>query len=284
VRGLANTSNLESFATAAAATYADSRGWNLGGSIGFRRVSSGGDFTLWLAAARTVPGFGPPCDSTYSCTSGRNVIINETRWLTGSPSWNATGASLADYLLGTGSTFINDVIITGHTAYFTDSSQPTLYAVPLGPHGQLPPQGAVRTIALAGDFQEVSGFNANGIVATPDGQLVIVNSTTGKLYKVDPATGFAKEIAGVTVVDGDGLLLQGHRLYVIENFTSTTAIVELSHDFLSGKLVENITSPDFDVTATAAKLGDDLYITNARFEVTPTPTTPYWLTRLSLHP
>jgi hypothetical protein len=97
VRGLANTSNLESFATAAAATYADSRGWNLGGSIGFRRVSSGGDFTLWLAAARTVPGFGPPCDSTYSCTSGRNVIINETRWLAGSPSWNASGASLADY-------------------------------------------------------------------------------------------------------------------------------------------------------------------------------------------
>ena len=97
VRGLANTSDLESFATAAAATYADSRGWNLGGSISFRRVGSGGDFTLWLAAARTVPGFGPPCDSSYSCTSGRNVIINETRWLTGSPSWNASGASLVDY-------------------------------------------------------------------------------------------------------------------------------------------------------------------------------------------
>src|SRR4051794_28389229 len=97
VRGLANSSNLESFAAAAATTYADPRGWNLGGSIVFRRVSSGGDFTLWLAAAGTVPGFGPPCDSGYSCTSGRNVIINETRWLTGSASWNASGAALADY-------------------------------------------------------------------------------------------------------------------------------------------------------------------------------------------
>lgn len=97
VRGLSNTSNLESFAADAAVTYADPRGWNLGGSIAFRRVSSGGEFTLWLAAAGTVPGFGSPCDSTYSCTVGRNVIINETRWLTGSPSWNATGASLADY-------------------------------------------------------------------------------------------------------------------------------------------------------------------------------------------
>jgi len=97
VRGLSNSSNLESFAAGAANTFADPRGWNLGGSIAFRRVSSAGDFTLWLSAAGAVPGFGAPCDSTYSCTVGRNVIINETRWLTGSPAWNASGASLADY-------------------------------------------------------------------------------------------------------------------------------------------------------------------------------------------
>jgi len=97
VRGLDNRSSLDSFATAAAATYADGRGWNLGGSIAFRRVSSGGNFTLWLAAAADLPRFGSPCDSAYSCTNGTNVVINETRWLTGSPAWNATGASLADY-------------------------------------------------------------------------------------------------------------------------------------------------------------------------------------------
>jgi hypothetical protein len=97
VRGLANSSSLESFAAAAATNYADGRGWNLGGSIAFRRVASGGNFTLWLAAASRVPGFGSPCDSSYSCRVGRNVVINETRWLNGSPSWNATGASLANY-------------------------------------------------------------------------------------------------------------------------------------------------------------------------------------------
>lgn len=97
VRGSANSSNLESFAAVAASHYADPRGWTLGGSIAFRRVASGGDFTLWLAAAGRVPGFGYPCDSTYSCTVGRNVIINETRWLTASPPWNAAGGSLADY-------------------------------------------------------------------------------------------------------------------------------------------------------------------------------------------
>lgn len=97
VRGSANSSSLESFAAAAASNFADGRGWNLGGSIAFRRVASGGNFTLWLAAASRVPGFGSPCDSSYSCRVGRNVVINETRWLTGSPSWNATGGSLANY-------------------------------------------------------------------------------------------------------------------------------------------------------------------------------------------
>jgi hypothetical protein len=97
VRGAGNSSSLESFAAAAASTYADRLGWNLGGSIAFRRVASGGNFTLWLAAASRVPSFGWPCDSTYSCRVGRNVVVNETRWLTGSPSWNATGATLAGY-------------------------------------------------------------------------------------------------------------------------------------------------------------------------------------------
>jgi hypothetical protein len=97
VRGLDNGSDLESFAAQAAQTYADPRGWSLGGSVAFVRVPSGGSFTLWLAAPGRVPGFGSPCSSLYSCRQGRNVIINEARWLGASPSWNAAGASLRDY-------------------------------------------------------------------------------------------------------------------------------------------------------------------------------------------
>jgi sugar lactone lactonase YvrE len=197
----------------------------------------------------------------------------------------ATGANVADYTLATSSTFINDVIITCDAAYFTDSSQPTLYAVPLGKHGQLPAPSAVRAIGLAGDYKETDGFNANGIEITPEGQLIIVNSATGTLYDVDPSTGFARAIdlgPGVTVSGGDGLLLLGRKLYVMENFPNTIAVVELSHDAHKGKIVQTITSPDFDVIATGAKLGGAIYVTNARFEVTPTPTTKYWLTRVPL--
>jgi hypothetical protein len=97
VRGLGNSSDLEAFASLAADTLSDSRGWTLGGSIHFQRTNGASDFTLWLAAANEVPTFGPPCDSTYSCSIGRNVIINETRWLQSSPSVIAGGGSLRDY-------------------------------------------------------------------------------------------------------------------------------------------------------------------------------------------
>jgi hypothetical protein len=97
VRGLHNRSSLDVFAALAAQTYADPRGWSLGGSVTFRRVTSGGNYTLWLAAAADVPSFGSPCDSTYSCRIGRNVVVNEDRWLGATPAWLGGGRSLRDY-------------------------------------------------------------------------------------------------------------------------------------------------------------------------------------------
>jgi hypothetical protein len=97
VRGKGNTSDLEKFAAAAAETYADPRGWNLGGSVRFERVASGGDFTLWLSADSQMATFGGACDVMWSCRNGRNVVINEDRWLGASPAWTEAGGSLRDY-------------------------------------------------------------------------------------------------------------------------------------------------------------------------------------------
>ncbi len=107
-----------------------------------------------------------------------------------------TGAELASYQLTTASAkFINDVIVTGDAAYFTNSFAAEIYRVPLGPGGSLPNQSAVQTIPLTGAWVQVPGpfvFNANGIEATADGRwLFIVNSTRGELYRVDPQTGSA---------------------------------------------------------------------------------------------
>ncbi len=84
------------FARLAAQTFADPRGWRAAG-FAFRRVDRGGNFRLFLAAAGTVPGFGSPCSSMWSCRVGNNVIINQDRWLHASPAWNAAQLPLRDY-------------------------------------------------------------------------------------------------------------------------------------------------------------------------------------------
>jgi hypothetical protein len=97
VRGQGNVSDLEAFAASAAATYADPRGWNLGGSLRFERVDTGGDFTLWLSSNALMPTFGGACDVVWSCRNGRNVVVNEDRWLGASEAVLAAGGTLAQY-------------------------------------------------------------------------------------------------------------------------------------------------------------------------------------------
>lgn len=75
------------FARIAARTFADRRGWRLGGNLRFTQVASGGQFTLWLAAPAALPGFSSTCTAQYSCRVGRNVVINDERWRTGTPTW-----------------------------------------------------------------------------------------------------------------------------------------------------------------------------------------------------
>lgn len=90
------TASLATFRRQAQETYDDPRGWRAMG-IRFKRVSSGGDFTLVLSEASKVLSFSSACSTTYSCRVGRNVIINETRWQKATPSWNAAKGSLRDY-------------------------------------------------------------------------------------------------------------------------------------------------------------------------------------------
>ena len=76
------------FASEVARIYADPRGWSLGGKINFVPVASGCTFTVWLSAASLVPSFDvAACSDYYSCTVGRNVIINFDRWQGATASW-----------------------------------------------------------------------------------------------------------------------------------------------------------------------------------------------------
>ena len=94
-----------------------------------------------------------------------------------------TGRVLKSYTLQSVPSFINDVTLTGGSAWFTDSTNPALFRVPIGRHGKLP--GTARKIPLTGDIVYATpGINANGIAPTPDGSaLIIVQSGTGKLFR-----------------------------------------------------------------------------------------------------
>jgi DNA-binding beta-propeller fold protein YncE len=158
--------------------------------------------------------------------------------------------------------------------------------VPLGSNGELPEKPTVEAISLSGDYQFTAGqLNANGIAATQNGKaLIIVNSVDGILYKVDPATGTAKRIdlGSGTLRDGDGILLKGNTLYVVQNSLNQIAVIELNTDFTSGTIVNTVTSPSFRVPTTIAGFGNALYAVNARFDTDSQPDTTYDVVRVPL--
>ena len=197
-----------------------------------------------------------------------------------------TGENVAEIQLTTADRFINDVVITKDAAYFTNSAQPVIYRVALEKNGEVPTTPEVEEIPLSGDYQFTEdAFNANGIAATPNGKtLIIVNSVDGLLYKVRPGSGVAKliDLGGATLLNGDGVLLEGRTLYVVQNRMNQIAVVSLTNsDLDEGEVVDTITDDDFRVPTTIARFGDSLYAVNARFGTEPTPDTEYEVVRVS---
>ncbi|WP_020665991.1 hypothetical protein [Amycolatopsis nigrescens] len=189
------------------------------------------------------------------------------------------GTVLASYRFADTDTFVNDLVLTRDAVWFTDSRKPVLYRLPLGRHGELPGQDAVRTLPLTGDLVVVPGAtNVNGIVTTPDGEgLLIGQSNTGQLFRADPTTGVteAVDLGGEALPSNDGQLREGRRLYVVQNRLNLLAKLELSADGRTAEVLERRTSPGFDVPATVAAWRNRFYLVNARFTTPPEPTTTY---------
>jgi sugar lactone lactonase YvrE len=189
-----------------------------------------------------------------------------------------TGATLATYAFSTAPTFVNDVVLARDGAWFTDSSQAFLYRVPFRPFGRLPGQNEVVKLPLTGEWKQVAGINANGIARTPDGAaLLVIQTATGLLFRVDPATGNATKVdlGGALLRNGDGLLLSGHTLFVVQNLLNQIAVVQLDDSATKGQITKTLTDPRFDVPTTVAAFGKRLYLPNARFTTPPTPSTTY---------
>jgi sugar lactone lactonase YvrE len=193
-----------------------------------------------------------------------------------------TGAEIETYDFAAPPTFVNDVVVTRTAAWFTDSMRPFLYRVPLGPDGS--PGDTFQAVPLTGDIVFQPGFNVNGIDATPNGNtLFIVQSNTGKIFSVDPDTGVTDEVelTGGIVMAGDGILLDGKTLYVVQNQLNRIAVIALEPDLGAGVIVGHIVDPAFDIPTTIDEFGKWLYAVNARFTTPPTPDTTYSIVQVS---
>jgi hypothetical protein len=236
-------------------------------------------------------GVGAVLVPAVSGRAATGIKIDRGRlFVAGGPTGNAyvydakTGALITSYAFSGG--FVNDVVVTKRAAWFTDSFKPLLYRVPLGPNGRPGGPTTFTAVDLIGDYSQGPNFNVNGIDATKNGKtLVFVQSNSGKLFTAG-ANGVARAITlagGESVANGDGILLDGKTLYVVQNSMDVVAKIALSSNLRSGRVVRRISDTEnLDFPTTIAELGSRLYAVNARFDFpSPTASTPYWVTKLT---
>jgi WD40 repeat protein len=180
----------------------------------------------------------------------------------------ASGALLSTFTSGSNG-FMNDVAVArSGDAFVTDSFRPILWRIPAASVGT---SGALEQwLSYAGTPIEYTpapdDFEVNGIVASDNGRyLVVVQSNTGKLFRVEIATKEVVEIdIGGASVNGDGLQLVGRRLYAV----AAGAIVEvlLSGDLSRGKVVSRTTDPSFSSPTTNAIARGRMLVVNSQFD------------------
>ena len=180
-----------------------------------------------------------------------------------------------------GSTFINDLAITESGVYFTDSFRPILWRITDLAQGE-----AEAWLDFTGSaINYVDGFNLNGIVATEDGNsLIVVHSGEGELYRIDVATREVSWISTGTIplTAGDGLSLIGNTLYVTRNSFGEIVAIDLSADLSTGTGGELITSDLFGYPTTIAYTGYSFLVANSQFNNRGAPNLPFTVAEIPL--
>jgi sugar lactone lactonase YvrE len=161
-------------------------------------------------------------------------------------------------------TFLNDLVVAPDgDVYVTDSNRPTLFRVPAGTDEA---ETFVDFTGTAFEYQE--GINANGIEITEEGQhLIVVQMNTGRLFRIDVDTQDVTEIEleGDPLTGGDGLVLDGRTLYVVQNGPDQVAVVTLSEDLTEGTVERALGADRLSSAATAALVDGRLLVVNAQF-------------------
>jgi sugar lactone lactonase YvrE len=186
-------------------------------------------------------------------------------------------------------TFLNDLVPTpSGDVFVTDSTTPTLWRIPAAALAGPKRASLEPWLDLRGTpFRYVNGFNANGIVLTPDGQaLLVVSTATGGLFRIGLSD---KRVTRVpvrgSVAAGDGMLVSGRDLYVARNSAGVVVRVRMSPDFTSGRVVAVRHGPPFIFPTTLARAGNRLLVVNGQLDkllAGGTPTLPFTISSVPI--
>ena len=210
-------------------------------------------------------------------TTARGIDIDDMGrvFIAGGPSgrlWvvSPDGVTLAALATPAG-TFLNDVwVAPDGAAYFTDSNQPRIWRVAQGAGGAW--QATLWLDATATIPVVLPGFNLGGIVATPNGRyLLVAQGTTGKLWRIDLATKAVVpvDLGATSIANADGIVLRGHRLWVVQNFARQISELKLDGDWGSGKLVSVTPTPPNRTFTTAKIAKGHLLVVDSQFGFAP---------------
>jgi len=158
--------------------------------------------------------------------------------------------------------FLNEVAVAPNgDVYVTDSSRPTLYRVKAGAIEA--GNGSPESIALGPEVTYGPGFNANGVVVSPDGAYVIFTMTnSGKLYRLTPGTDPKSRVINEIAVDrgpqmsADGLEIDGRTMYLVRNRDDLLVELTMAEDYSSATVTGERKDPLFKSPTSVALAPD----------------------------
>jgi sugar lactone lactonase YvrE len=195
----------------------------------------------------------------------------------------ATGQAVAGFETGAGG-FLNDLVVTGEGDVFvTDSFRPILWHVTA--EQVQAGSGTPQALDVSEIPFESNQFNLNGIVSEGSGKLVVVDSNSGKLFRIDLGDDQSSiraidEIQGATVPGGDGMLLDRGRLVVVQGNPAQLSFLKLRGGALTATPEGTQTSDKLRGPSTVARARDLYLVVNADFATSQRPFTVAGLPRM----
>ena len=194
----------------------------------------------------------------------------------------ATKAAVATFQTGAGG-FLNDLVVTRRgDVYVTDSFRPTLWRVTAD---QVEAgSGTPQALDVSAIPYEAGEFNLNGIVAKGNRKLVVVDTNSGKLFRIALADRGASiraidEITGATVPGGDGMLLDRGRLVVVQGNPAQLSFLKLRDGARRARLDRTQTSDKLRGPSTVDRAKGLYLVVNADFNTSQRPFTVAGLRR-----